>query len=110
MPARKVRGSEALLKAWEAGGVEVDAPLIKSIATTLTGGDLHNILLRGLPKPDSLRTRFVAGDPVKTSAVLGDLLELVGQRGIPINVRVFPRGIPWPGELLVDLEVAQQQV
>ena len=81
----------------------------KSFGSTpvLTGVDLHNSLVRGIPKPDWLRTRFVVGDAAKTSAVLGDLLELVGQRGIPINVRVFPRGIPWPGELLVDLEVAQ---
>jgi hypothetical protein len=97
------------MKAWEAGGVEIDDTLIKNVATTLNGVDLHNILVRGIPKPDWLRTRFVVGDAAKTSAVLGDLLQLVGQRGIPINVRVFPRGIPWPGELLVDLEVAQQR-
>ena len=109
MPARKLRGSDALMKAWEAGGVEVDAALIKTLATKLNGVDLHNVLVRGIPKPDWLRTQFVIGDAEKTSAVLRDLLGLVGERGIPINVRVFPRGIPWPGELLIDLEVAQQE-
>ena len=110
MPPRKARGSDALMKAWHAGGVEVDDELVKSLADKLNGVDLHSVLVRGIPKPDWLRTRFVVGDPAKTSTVIGDLLGLVGERGIPINVRVFPRGIPWPGELLVDLEVAQQPV
>jgi len=108
MPARK-RGSDALIRAWEESGVEIDESLIKNLSGTLSQVDFHNILTRGIPRPDWLQARFNAGPVEKAGSVLTDLLSVIADSRVAVNIRVFPRGIPWPGELLVDLTVNEQE-
>jgi hypothetical protein len=107
--ATRKRGSDALLQAWQAGGIEIDDDLMKSLSSRLAQVDFHHVLTRGIPKPDWFSARFNAGPAEKAGSVITDLLSVIGESRIDINLRVFPRGIPWPGELLVDLSVNQRE-
>lgn len=105
----KARGSERLLEAYKAGGFKLDESLVNDFADRLREIDIHDILIKGQPVPDFMRATFKVNDPKHGGMVIGELLDVIGGRdGLPATIRVFPRGIPWPGEFNVDLSVNQQ--
>jgi hypothetical protein len=110
MPPTKRRGSDTLLQAYKAGGFILAEDVIEGLAARIGDRPLHDILVKGQPVPDFVRTTF-SGNAGDTGAFVGDLLDFLGQTNTPIpaTVRIFPRGIPWPGEYIVDLVVAEQQ-
>jgi hypothetical protein len=100
------RGSDRLREAYRAGGFRLDEGVVNDLADRLQEIDIHDVLIKGQPVPDFLRTTFAAGDSERSGAVIAELLRVFGGRDdVPLVIRVFPRGIPWPGEFTVDLSV-----
>jgi len=108
MDQRK-RGSDTLIAAYRAGGFKIDDQLIEKLADAVGETDVHDVLVKGLPAVDYLRTTFAPGTAQSAGSLVAGLLEAVGTLTVPVTVRVFPRGIPWPGEYIVDLTIAQEQ-
>lgn len=104
------RGSERLLEAYRAGGFKLDEGLVNDVAERLREIDLHDILIKGQPIPDFMRASFKVDDPKQGGMVIGELLDVFGGReGLPATIRLFPRGIPWPGEFNVDVLINHHQ-
>ena len=105
----KLRGSDALLEAYRAGGISIDADLVEGLAKRIGDRQLHDILIKGQPHPDFLRTSFAVGGAGDAGGLVAELLEhLTREHKLPAVVRVFPRGIPWPEEFMVDVTIAEQ--
>jgi hypothetical protein len=103
------RGSDRLREAYRAGGFVLDEGLVDDLADRLQEIDLHDVLVKGQPVPDVLRATFAVADAERGGAVITELLNVFGRRdGVPMVIRVFPRGIPWPGEFNVDILVNER--
>lgn len=105
---KQARGSDAVIEAYRAGGFKLEHEAVEAIANEIGGRDVHDILVRGIPHPDFLRATFAGGDATATGELVSQLLGKLGVGSrIPGSIRVFPMGIPWPEEFLVDLTVAE---
>ncbi len=108
MEAEGTRGSDVLLEAYRSGGVTINEEVVANLASKLGNRDLYNILVKGQPVPDFVRATFVGGEASATGSMIGEILDVIGKTGTPGTIRVFPRGIPWPGEFLVDVVLNEQ--
>ncbi|MGY2148839.1 hypothetical protein ACW9HM_05115 [Nocardia gipuzkoensis] len=105
-----VRGSDALLAAYQAEKATIDKELIEELASRIGDIELRNILVKGTPVPDFLHATFPVRGAEKAGSMTGELLAvLAGRKVIPGTVRVFPRGIPWPDEFTIDITIAERQ-
>jgi len=109
MEAKKGRGSDALLDAHKSGGFTVDRDLVEALAATVGNRELNDILVKGQPAPDFLRATFVGGTAGDTGAFITEILGIIGMARGAGTIRVFPRGIPWPEEFLVDVVINEQR-
>lgn len=108
---KAVRGSDALLQAYKAGSTRLDDKFVGRLAERFADLPIHDILIKGQPHPDFLRATFVLGSAERQRGVIDELLGLLAEHAPGLGgLRVFPRGIPWPEEFLVDLTVGQQQL
>ncbi|MEU8754734.1 hypothetical protein [Streptomyces chartreusis] len=107
----KSRGSDELLEAYRKSGFRIDEQLVESIAEKINGFDLNDILVKGQPRPDFLRAIISAGDSARTGMLTADLLDAFSGHapGLPATIRIFPKGIPWPGEFMVDITIAERR-
>lgn len=104
--AKDIRGSEALLAAYKKGAPKIDERLVADLAAVLEKVPAHDVWLNGQPKPDFLKASFVLDDLAANASLLTDVLAILDKRGgIAGGLRVFPRGIPWPGEFVVDVQI-----
>ncbi len=103
------RGSDELLKAYRAGGRPIDEKLIESLAGKVRDIDIHDILVKGTPKPDLVRAVFLPGGAKAAGALAADLLEDLNQQnpGLPAKISILTRGIPWPEQFKVEVELGQ---
>ncbi|MFH8693890.1 hypothetical protein [Streptomyces sp. PAN_FS17] len=58
-----------------------------------------------------LRAIISAGDSARTGMLTADLLDAFSGHapGLPATMRIFPKGIPWPGEFMVDITIAERR-
>ena len=102
------RGSEMLLSAWKRGA-GLDEAVVKGIVSVTKELDIHDILIKGQPKPDFLRATATAEGAERCGTVVANLLTVLQKTpGSFPNIRVFPKGIPWPEQYIVDISVGQQ--
>lgn len=106
---KQLRGSDALIEAYRAGGFKLQAEQVEGLAKRIGERDIHDILIKGQPVPDLMRATINGGDASSTGQVLTDVLEFVRDARLGTTIRVFPRGIPWPEEFLVDVTIAEHQ-
>jgi len=103
------KGSELLLEAWKRGP-GLDEAVVKGIVQATRELDIHDVLIKGQPKPDFLRATATADGEERCGNVVRDLLSVLKKTGggYP-TIRVFPKGIPWPEQYIVDIQIGQQQ-
>ncbi|HET7486325.1 MAG TPA: hypothetical protein VFJ85_00250 [Acidimicrobiales bacterium] len=105
------RGSDALLRAWK-NGVGIDEEVFHSVVEATKELDIQDILIKGQPRPDLLRASAATDDPERCGTVVTGLLAALkrggGTVGSPV-IRIFPRGIPWPEQFIIDITIGQQR-
>src|SRR5689334_4110225 len=103
------RGSDELLKAYRAGGQAIDETVIERLAGKVRDIDIHDILVKGTPKPDLIRAVFLPGDARAAGALAADLLDDLSTQnpGVPAKISILTRGIPWPEQFKVEVELGQ---
>jgi hypothetical protein len=103
------RGSDELLKAYRAGGRPIEEKLIENLAGRVRDIDIHDILVKGTPKPDLVRAAFLPGDAKAAVVLAADLLEDLNRHdpGLPAKISILTRGIPWPEQFKVELELGE---
>ena len=102
------RGSELLLDAWKRGP-GLDEAVMKGIVQVTKELDIHDILIKGQPKPDFLRAAVTAEGTERCGTLVAELLNVLKKNpGSFPNIRVFPKGIPWPEQYVIDISVGQQ--
>lgn len=103
---KSLRGSDVLLEAWKTRP-GISEELFQGIVEATRDLDLHDVLVKGQPKPDFLRVAAMTDDPDRCGNTVSTILALIrklGGTGGPV-IRVFPRGIPWPEQFIVDVTV-----
>jgi hypothetical protein len=99
------RGSDRLVQAWHKHAGITDE-LVRGLAEATDGLALHNVLVKGQPRPDFLRFAATADDPEVCGNTIRDILAQLQRHPGPSSIlKVFPRGIPWPGHFVVDVTV-----
>lgn len=100
-----LRGSDELIKAFKAGGRPIDDSLIERLAGRVREIDVLDVWVKGTPKPDLLRAAFLPGDAKAAVQLAGEILEDLN--GVPAKVSILTRGIPWPEQFKVEVEMGQ---
>ncbi len=62
----------------------------------------HDILIRGIPIPDTIRGTITAATPSQAGTALGVLLNVKNVQYKP--VKLFPRGIPIPDDIRFEID------
>ncbi|MHC2999931.1 hypothetical protein [Microbacterium sp. HJ5] len=101
------RGSARLIDAYKNRGMEFGDELVSRLSDSLEPFDIHDVFIKGIVHPDYLRAGFsVSGEDEAAKAVvrmLGTLKE------VPLSqIRLFPKGIPWPEIFNVEIVVGQR--
>jgi hypothetical protein len=67
---------------------------------------LGGVIIKGLPPTvDGMRVTFEPGAAELTGQAITELLSVV-EPGVPVSIRVSPRGLGWPGEYTVDFSIS----
>jgi hypothetical protein len=103
------RGSDILQEAYRARGFTVTEELVGQFAQAVGEIGVHDVFVKGLVEPDYLRSTFTPDGAAGAVELTRRILEVIEAGQVPAHVRVFPRGIPWPGEFLVELTIARGQ-
>jgi hypothetical protein len=104
------RGSDALVEAYRLGSFTVEDEVIEKLARAIGDWPLHHVLVKGQPAVDSVHATFTVRGSKEAATVVGELLgSVVGATSVPGSIRIFPRGIPWPGEYTVGVDIAAIQ-
>lgn len=92
-----------------AAGARFNEAQLKRIIAELRKLDLNpDIIINGKPRPDIIKGTFSAKSSTKLAAGLKTIFgQLENARYKP--VRLFPKGIPWPEEYLVNFEATAGQ-
>jgi hypothetical protein len=101
------RGSDELLKAYKAGGRPIDDSVIERLAGKVRDIDIHDVLVKGTPRPDLVHAVFLPGDARAAGQLANELLEDLAKEKVPGKVSILTRGIPWPEQFKVELEIGQ---
>ena len=102
------RGSDLLREKYAAGGFALDDAVIDELAGVLEEFDLRDVYIKGTPRPDFLRVTVDADDIERCGTVVRGLAGLLvkrGTSGFPGVVKVFPKGIPWPEALSIQMDI-----
>jgi hypothetical protein len=100
------RGSARLIDAYRNRGVEIDEALVTRLSDSLDEFDIHDVLIKGTPHPDLLRAGFSVSGGDQASKVIQNVLDLV--KDVPLaEIRLFPKGIPWPEIFNVEVTIGQ---
>ncbi len=97
------RGSDQLLKTFQQTGRPIDDAVIERLAGKVRDIDIHDVLVKGTPKPDLIKAVFLPGDAKAAGALAEQLLEELTS-GLPGKVSILTRGIPWPEQFKVEFE------
>ncbi len=77
---------------------------LKSIIAELKKLKLNpDIIINGQPRPDLIKGTFSAPSNTKLAAGLKLIFGLENAKHKPI--KLFPKGIPWPDEFVVNFEI-----
>ncbi|MCE0535844.1 hypothetical protein LWF15_10000 [Kineosporia rhizophila] len=104
------RGSDELLKeALRSGPRPIDDRMIEYLARKIRTIDVNDILVKGTPRPDWLKAVLLPGDAQAAGALAGELLQDLHRedKAVPVKISVLTRGIPWPEQFKVELEIGQ---
>lgn len=99
------RGSEELLRTYRAGGLTVHHDFVKSLFEIVPEREFTQVLTKGIPVPIWLHATFAAGSPGEAPATIGRILDLISQSRVAAELRLFPKGIPWPEEFLATITI-----
>lgn len=106
MTLHEARGSARLIDAYRNRGVELDEALVSRLSDSLADLDIHDVLVKGIPNPEILRAGFSVTGQQETGIAIQRILE--GLKGVPqAEIRLFPRGIPWPEVFNIEVTVGQ---
>lgn len=99
------RGSEVLAKAWKLEGA-LDHKIISGVVEELDKHLLDDILVKGQPKPDWFRATAFADDPERCGNTIASILkQLQGVHGHQPHIVVFPKGIPFPDQFGIEIQI-----
>lgn len=108
MSESESRGSEELLRAYEAGGLQFHDEFIKNLFAIVPERQFTHVLTKGIPQPVWLHATFAAGGAGEAREAVDGILGLISQSGIPAEIRIFPKGIPWPEQFMATVTVNEQ--
>jgi len=80
-----------------------EAKLRRIIAELKKLGVNPDIIINGKPKPDIIKGTFTATSNTRLQAGLKLIFGIENAKYKPI--KLFPKGIPWPEEFLVNFEI-----
>jgi hypothetical protein len=101
------RGSEALAKAWKLQGA-LDLKAITGVVEELDKHLIDDILVKGQPKPDWIRATAFSDDPERCGTTVAAILRrLQGIPGHEPRIVVFPKGIPFPDQFGIEVQIGQ---
>ncbi|SIT75228.1 hypothetical protein [Microbacterium sp. RU33B] len=107
MEAKDTRGSARLIDAYKNRGVTLNEDFVAKLSDSLGELTVNGVLVRGMPHPDWFRAGFTTSGPEETSKVIERILGTVAE--VPLaEIRLFPKGIPWPGEFNIELTIEQR--
>jgi len=102
MADEKMRGSDALRAAWRDRGEDVlDENAVELLAEHLEAFDAMQVSVDGGDRPLSISGTFSTDDPEYCGNTVRKLLGIGGK--LPVSIKVFPRGIPWPDQFIVEV-------
>ncbi len=104
------RGSDELLKAYKAGGRLIDDSVIERLAAKVRDIDIHDVWVKGTPKPDWVQAVFLPGDAKAAGQLASELLEDLAKENLPGKISILTRGIPWPEQFKVEVELGQASI
>jgi ferric-dicitrate binding protein FerR (iron transport regulator) len=93
-----MRGSDALRRAWKERGAVLDDATVEAFAAEFEELEAVQVSLDGGDRPHSIGGTFVVDDPDRCGTTVSRLLG----SGLAVQVRVFPRGIPWPDQFHLE--------
>lgn len=99
----RVRGSDALRAMWKERGEAIDDRTVELIASHFDGFEA----VETQRTDGGFTATFATDDPERCGNTVRELLGLKPR--FPFHVRLFPKGIPWPEEFLVEIVAGQQQ-
>jgi len=101
------RGSARLIDAYKNRGVELGDELVSRLSESLEEFDIHDVLIKGIPHPDILRAGFSVSGEDEAAKALVRLLGIIKE--VPLSeIRLFPKGIPWPDIYHVEVAIEQR--
>lgn len=99
------RGSDSLAKAWQSRGA-LDQKTIAGVIEELDKHLFDDIWLRGQPKPDWVRVTATVDDAERCGTTIAAILKrLQGINGHQPRIVVFPKGIPFPDQFEIDVQI-----
>ena len=104
------RGSDVLREKYSAGGFVLDEGMLEQLAGAVDEFELRDVFIKGLPAPDFIRVVADADDIERCGTLVKDLAAMLEGRegtGIPGVIKVFPKGIPWPGAYSVQMDIGR---
>lgn len=107
MEAKDARGSARLIDAYKNRGVQIDDDFVARLSDSLGDVTVNGVFVRGTVHPEWIKAGFSTNGPEETSNVIERILGTVSE--VPLaEIRLFPKGIPWPGEFNIELTIEQR--
>lgn len=106
MAGKPMRGSDRLIDAYKNRGLELGDELVRRLSDSLKEFDIHDVLIKGIPHPDILRAGFSVSGEDEAGKALQRVLSVI--KDVPLaQIRLFPKGIPWPDIYNVEVLIEQ---
>jgi hypothetical protein len=99
------RGSDLLKERYAAKGFAIHESMIDELSEIVGDNLVHDVNVKGIPAVDFTRLTFEVEDD-RCGTTIQQILQLLGRHGgTPGKVVVFPKGIPWPELVQVEVEI-----